>query len=430
MRKAILASLVVLAFSVSVSADYLDQMVIVPAGTFIMGDGEAFCGVDEHEVTLTRDFYLGQHEVTNQEYIEALQWAYNHGHVTVTTSMVQDNLDGSTEGLLDLNDNGCEIRFDGAGTFHLREAPIGYTQLAYPDGYNPADHPVIEVTWHGAVRYCDWLSLQAGLPRAYEHTGDWSCNGGDPYAAEGYRLPTDAEWEYAAQWDDERIYPWGNAEPNCDRANYGIGYPGSFCVGWTSPVGTYPDAPEALGLSDMAGNLYEWCNDRHVCDLGTDPVIDPTGGSYPYALERVLRGGAWQRPAAELRCAIRDHAYPSASYSYGISFRVARTVDPQAVKQRGTGRSQLILEPSKPNPFTAGTRVSYLTPSEGAAVVNVYDATGRMIRTLRAASHGPGSHSVTWDARNQAGEPVPAGIYLYELRWKGQREARRMLLVR
>jgi len=184
-------------------------MITVPAGVFIMGDGVALCGEDEHEVTLTRDFYLGQHEVTNQEYLEAVQWAYDHGYVTVTIYSVRDNLDGSTQELLDLDSQYSEIQFDGAATFYLRESPSSHAQDAYPDGYDPADHPVQDVTWYGSVRYCDWLSLQAGLPRAYAHSGDWSCNGGDPYGAEGYRLATDAEWEYAAQWDGERIYPWG-----------------------------------------------------------------------------------------------------------------------------------------------------------------------------------------------------------------------------
>jgi len=298
-------------------------MVTVPAGVFIMGDGDAYCGQDEHEVTLTRSFYLGQHEVTNQEYMEAVQWAYDIGYVTATTSLVRDNLDGSTEELLNLDDVDSEIQFDGAGTFYLRESPSNHAQNAYPDGYDPSDHPVMEVTWYGSVRYCDWLSLQAGLPRAYEHSGDWSCNGGDPYGAEGCRLPTDAEWEYAAQWDDERIYPWGDEDPDCSWANFY--YHTEYCVGWTSPVGSYPDAPEVLGLSDMAGNVWEWCNDWHVCDLGTNPGTDPTGPSS--GTHRVLRGGSWVIGDAYLRCADRYSNYPR--YSNGnVGFRAARTVSP------------------------------------------------------------------------------------------------------
>lgn len=299
------------------------EMIQVPAGVFTMGDGAALCGVDRREVTLTRDFLLGQHEVTNQEYMEAVQWAYDNGYVTATTTSVRDNLDGSTQELLDLDDEDCEIQFDGAGTFYLRESPSSYAQDAYPGGYDPADHPVKEVTWYGAARYCDWLSLLVGLARAYQHAGDWACNGGDPYGAEGYRLPTDAEWEYAAQWNDERIYPWGNEAPDCSRANF---YNNDFCVGWTVPVGSYPDAPASLGLSDMAGNLWEWCNDWHACDLGTSSETDPTGpesGTYC-----VLRGGNWIYGATDLRCASRDYGEPPDNSDYYMGFRASRTVSP------------------------------------------------------------------------------------------------------
>jgi len=282
-------------------------MAAVPAGVFTMGDGVASCGTDQRQVTLTRDFYLGLHEVTNQEYLEAVQWAYDQGHVTATTSSVHDNLDGSTNELLDL-DGSCEIAFSG-GTFILRDA--GH-------GINP-DHPVKEVNWYGAVRYCDWLSLQDGLPRAYQHSGDWACNGGDPYSAQGYRLPTDAEWEYAAQWDDERIYPWGNEPPDCSRANY------SGCVGWTSAVGSCPGAPAALGLSDMAGNVWELCNDWYVCYLGTTPVTDPTGPNS--GSSRVSHGGSWYFNVSFLRCAIRYQYDPSSS-DFSIGFRTARTIAP------------------------------------------------------------------------------------------------------
>jgi len=298
-------------------------MVPVPAGVFTMGDGAAYCGVDQHEVTLTRDFYLSQHEVTNQEYLEVVQWAYDHGYVTATTTSVRDNLDASTQELLDLDAEESEIQFDGVGSFYLRESPSSVAQSAYPEGYDPADHPVKEVTWYGAARYCDWLSLLAGLPRAYEHGGNWACNGGDPYGAQGYRLPTDAEWEYAAQWDDERIYPWGNEAPDCSRANF---YYGGFCVGWTSPVGNYPDAPATLGLSDMAGNVWEWCNDWRTCNLGTTAVTDPPGpasGTY-----RVPRGGSWYDcGGGELcvRCASRGYGTPGDSGS-DRGFRSARTI--------------------------------------------------------------------------------------------------------
>ncbi len=290
----------------------------VPAGSFTMGDGSSisYCGTQEHAVTLTRDFYLGQTEVTNQQYLAAMQWALNQGYVAVLDSVVYDRLDGRSGtdiALLYLADSGSEIRLSGT-VFLLRDAGHKIN----------ANHPVKEVTWYGAAAYCDWLSLQAGLPRAYNHE-TWTCNGGDPYAAEGYRLPTDAEWEYAAQYNDGRIYPWGNEGPDCDRANY------YGCKGvWTEPVGSQVAGPEKTildkGLFDMAGNVREWCNDWHTCSLGTAAAQNPPGplsGS-----DRTLRGGSWYTySGGYLRCADRDGAPPSSKDSYG-GVRVARTVAP------------------------------------------------------------------------------------------------------
>ena len=285
-------------------------MVLVQAGIFKMGDGTAYCGVDERWVTLTNDFYLGQHEVTNAEYAEALQWAYDQNPrlVTATSSSVRDAMDESTQELLDLDDSDCEISFSG---------------VVFTVDAGKEQHPVIEVTWFGAARYCDWLSLasEPQLDRAYDHSGDWLCNGHDPYGAEGYRLPTDAEWEYAAQYNDERIYPWGSESPSCARANY------YGCEGWTLPVGSCsPDGDSQLGFWDLAGNVWEWCNDWHECDLGDGAEQNPVGYQGGLNDLRVLRGGSWYSYVSYLRCAPRDYGSPVSRDNYG--FRVARTVNP------------------------------------------------------------------------------------------------------
>jgi formylglycine-generating enzyme required for sulfatase activity len=285
------------------------ETITVPAGSFVMGDGAAICGTDERSVTLTRSFLLGRTEVTNQQYLEALQWAYRWGYVTATPLTVLDNLDGSTVELLDLDDpeGDCEIGFV-AGTFFLRDAD---------HGVNP-DHPVKEVSWYGAAAYCDWLSLIEGRTRAYDHA-TWICNGGDPYAAEGYRLPTDAEWECAARYDDERLYPWGNEPPDDGRANY------QLTVGWTTAVGSYPGGPTLGSESffDLAGNVFEWGNDWHECSLGTASAIDPAG---PVSgAERVVRGGSLSGDGTYLRCASREGAYPPSRTSHTIGFRFARS---------------------------------------------------------------------------------------------------------
>ena len=296
-------------------------MTTVPAGIFTQGDGVAWCGVEEREVTLTHDFFLSVTEVTNEEYRSMLQWAYDRGYVRATAVMVTDAL-GTGKELVDLDAEYCEITFDPeTEKFGLRQADYAL-DYAYPHGYNPADHPMKEVTWYGAASYCDWLSLAEGLDLAYDHS-TWVCGGGDPYSAEGYRLPTDAEWEYAARWNDERIYPWGDEFPSCSLANFNNH---GYCVRWTSRVGNHPAGVQPNltdPIYDLAGNVAEWTNEWWECDLGTAPVIDPTGPESGYG--RVTKGGHWDVYDPPLRAANRDSCHPSYSLrSYG--FRPARSV--------------------------------------------------------------------------------------------------------
>ena len=278
-------------------------MILVPAGSFTMGDGVAYCGTGQHEVTLTHAFYLDTYEVTNKQYSDALQWAYDSGYVRASPTSVDDRLDGSTEQLLDLSNGDCQISFNG-GVFSVDP--------------NKDDYPVIIVSWHGAVAYCDWLSMKEGKPRAYNHS-TWTCNGGHPYGARGYRLPTDAEWEYAARFDDGRVFPWGEQSPDCSRANMKYGSP---CIGSTAPVGSYESGKSGLGFYDMAGNVWEWCNDWHTCDLGTSAVTDPAGQSF--GSFRMLRGGGWTNSGDQLRCATRQGINPWTMLPV-VGFRCARS---------------------------------------------------------------------------------------------------------
>jgi len=300
----------------SMTFEYVEElpMVLVPAGVFTMGDGSAYCGDDEREITLTRAFYIGLHEVTNQEYMDALQWAYDHGYVSASDSTVVDNMEANGYQLVDLNDEDCEIAF-AAGVFSLCEATSADALAAYPGGYDPANHPVKEISWYGCARFCDWLSLRHGFQRAYT---SWSCNGGDPYGAQGYRLLTDAEFEYAAQFNDERIWPWGSEDWNSSLGNT------ESVIGWTTPVGSYPAAPESLGLFDMGGNIWERCNDYYEdCHLGTTPETDPVGPTGP-GWRHVTRGGCYGSYDSSLKCAARGD-YRDSNTDAWLGFRIART---------------------------------------------------------------------------------------------------------
>jgi len=289
-----------------------EGFVAIPADTFTMGSptDEPSHESNEtlHTVTLTTLFYMFATEVTNQQYADMAQWAYDSLHCTATTASLLDNLDGSTQELLDLY-GPCEISFTGS-TFTVNSGK--------------EEHPVMGVNWYGAVAYCDWLSLREGITRAYDHN-TWQCNGNAPYEASGYRLPTEAEWEYACRAGTHTPFNTGDCLDAGTEANYNGEYPYSRCpsgpfVGWTVPVGSYP--ANTFDLYEMHGNLYEWCNDWYGDYSGDE--VDPVGsttGTY-----RVLRGSDWNYTAQNCRSAYRGSSYPDGSYNY-IGFRPVRSTD-------------------------------------------------------------------------------------------------------
>jgi len=176
---------------------------------------------------------------------------------------------------------------------------------------------MIEVSWYGAVAFCNWLSRKAGLEEVYDE-GTWEAD----FSKVGYRLPTEAEWEYAARAGGKEIkYPNGNSLTH-DDANYD-GTGGRDRWWRTSPVGSFP--PNELGLYDMAGNVWEWCNDWY--DSGyysRSPVDNPTGpssGTY----HKVHRGGSWGDGPWDCRTAYRGGYAPVYARNV-VGFRVVLPV--------------------------------------------------------------------------------------------------------
>ena len=306
------------------------EMVLIPAGSFSMGAPEdelGFLGEEnQHAVTLTNDFYMFSTEVTNQQYADLAQWALGNGYCSVVGTIIQDNLDGSTKELLVMDeDKDCEISFNGS-------------DFVVDSGME--NHPVKEISWFGAASYCDWLSLIKGLPRAYDHEDPtaWKCNDNHPYAAQGYRLPTEAEWEYSCRAGTTTAFAGGEITEIACGDEPSLGNMGYFCGnagGWTHPVGQL--TPNLFGLYDMHGNLWEWCNDwyknRYEGDE-TNPV-GPIPGFY-----KVLRGGGWSDLARRCRSASRMNPSPHLGINGRRGFRYVITAFSEG-SLSGSGSSEL-----------------------------------------------------------------------------------------
>jgi formylglycine-generating enzyme required for sulfatase activity len=173
---------------------------------------------------------------------------------------------------------------------------------------------VINVIWFDAVRYCNWLSEQTGLSKVYTIEGevvtaDWH--------ADGYRLPTEAEWEFAARGGNlSKGYQYAGSD-NLDEVGWFEGYK-------TNPVGG--KKPNELGLYDMSGNVWEWCWDwygeAYYTDCHEEGIVrDPLGPDNGEC--RVLRGGSWLLNDFSCRSADRVRVIPDLRFNFN-GFRVSR----------------------------------------------------------------------------------------------------------
>ena len=164
-----------------------------------------------------------------------------------------------------------------------------------------AELPVNCITWDMADSYCRFV---------------------------GKRLPTDAEWEKAARGGDGRTYPWGEASPSCELANYAPvasrfgAAVAQYCVGGPTPVGSYPEGTSPYGIVDMSGNVWEWTADWFDSAHTTRPdSVDPRGP--PEGSQRIVRGGAWDFGPDSLRAYNQGHFPPTEWHNF-IGVRCAR----------------------------------------------------------------------------------------------------------
>jgi sulfatase modifying factor 1 len=323
-----------------------EDMVSIPAGAFQMGNSkDASEGwSDEFPVhTVTVDsFAMGKYEITNGQYRDFLNSARIQGLITVSSDVVYQTGSGTSYPYCDTHvaDNDSQIDYSG-GSF----------SVCNKGGRSMVNDPVVKVSWYGAVAYCNWRSQQEAKQICY-NLSTWNLD----ISKKGYRLATEAEWEYAARGGRAgNRFPWGDTINQTQANFYTILYSYDYDVSsvesqphplWndgkyphTSPVGffdgslkyktqynwpgsatSYQTASGAngYGLYDMAGNVEEWCHDWNG-NYSSGSQTNQTGpGTGTY---RILRGGYGEGYAAYCRVSYRTCNYPSSRYnSYG--FRV------------------------------------------------------------------------------------------------------------
>jgi formylglycine-generating enzyme required for sulfatase activity len=265
----------------AVNGDATMRFILLPPGKFIMGsptgEGAREANEVQHEVTLSKPFFLGIHDVTRGQFRRFVE---ETGYVTDAES-----------------DHRGSNRLDPVTGAWKNDPGLTWRSPSFPQA---DDHPVVMVSWNDAIKYAEWLSQKHGR---------------------SYRLPTEAEWEYACRAgtrtkfyfgdDGNAMVRFGNAADASFRkvtvkkwgAKADDGY------GFTAPVGHFQ--PNAFGLYDMHGNVWQWCADQ-IGDYATGSVTDPmlTSGNGG----RVLRGGSWYSDPPIARAAHR--------YWYGQSDRL------------------------------------------------------------------------------------------------------------
>ncbi len=304
------------------------ELGLVPAGEFVMGSeetAEQIMKAFSHLKNLNRDFYTDAEHQHRVEISKRLWFGKTEVTLGQFRQFVEDTgykTDAEKDGEGGWGYDSQEKKAVGRKPeFHWRNT--GFSQ--------DDSHPVVNVSWNDAVAFCNWLSREEGLPEFYEFGGKVENQGG-----RGYRLPTEAEWEYACRAgtttrytsgdDPEGLVRIGNTWDSSTKEAFPAfvnQLTSSDRYPFTSPVGRFRS--NSFGLLDMHGNAFEWCQDWYSADYyQTSPVVDPPGPES--GSSRVLRGGSWRNYATYCRSAYRYYDDPTDRYGH-IGFRVVLSVE-------------------------------------------------------------------------------------------------------
>ena len=302
-----------------------DVMAYIPDGEFEMGRhvGDGISDELPRHAVLVDAFFMSRYEITNQQYCDYLNDANSLGQIKVVSGVVYASSDdpcdypycdthsADTDSQIDFSDPNFSVREKG--------------------GRDMSDDPMVEVSWYGAASYCNWKSGQEGYESCY-NLSTWECD----FSKHGYRLPTEAEREYAARGGEHSPYyrfGWGDTISH-SQANY-YADPCSYSYDVSPTEGPHPNwddgirpitsvvgsfSPNAYGLYDMTGNVWEWCNDwyddYYYYVSPYDNPEGPASGDF-----RVMRGGGSNYDAYYSRVAYRDLSRP-VNRSFSGGFRI------------------------------------------------------------------------------------------------------------